>query len=74
QGGAKGPKEIAAALPKISYTGPRGPLEIDPATNNVVQNFYIYDTVQGENGLTQKVIATIPAVRDPVNGCTLQGS
>jgi len=74
QGGASGPKEIAAALPTISYTGPRGPLEIDPATNNVVQNFYIYNTVQGENGLTQEVIGTVPAVRDPVNGCNLQGS
>lgn len=74
QGGASGPKEIAAALPKIAYTGPRGPLEIDPATNNVVQNFYIYNTVQGEKGLTQEVIGTVPAVRDPVNGCNLQGS
>lgn len=74
QGGASGRAEIAAALPTISYTGPRGPLEIDPATNNVVQNYYIYDTVQGENGLTQNVLATVESVRDPVNGCTLQGS
>ncbi|MGG7567821.1 ABC transporter substrate-binding protein [Rhodovulum sp. DZ06] len=70
--GAKGREAIAGALPKISYTGPRGPLEIDPATNNVVQNVYIYETVKGADGeLTQKVVGTMPAVRDAANGCTL---
>ena len=64
-------KNIAAALPNVSYVGPRGALEIDPATNNIVQNIYVYDTVMGDDGLTQKLIDTIPSVRDDVAGCQM---
>lgn len=69
--GATDRASIAAALPKVSYTGPRGPLEIDPATNNIVQNIYIYETVKDGDALSQKVIGTVEAVRDEPNGCTL---
>ncbi|MGA7328047.1 MAG: ABC transporter substrate-binding protein [Rhodomicrobium sp.] len=71
KGGATDRESIAAALPKTSYTGPRGPLKIDPATNNIVQNIYVYDTVAGGSGLTQKIIATIPNVADAPNGCKM---
>jgi branched-chain amino acid transport system substrate-binding protein len=70
--GATDRASIAAALPKVSYTGPRGPLEIDPATNNIVQNIYVYETVKDGDALTQKVIGTIEGVRDEPNGCKLQ--
>lgn len=70
--GASGREEIAAALPKVSYDGPRGPLMIDPKTNNIVQNIYIYETVMDGDALTQKVIGTVEAVRDAPNGCALQ--
>jgi len=70
--GATDRASIAAALPKVKYTGPRGPLEIDPATNNVVQNIYIYETVKADNGLTQKIVGTVEGVRDDPNGCMLQ--
>lgn len=69
--GATDRESIAAALPKVSYTGPRGPLTIDPETNNIVQNIYIYETVNEGGQLTQKLIDTVENVRDPVNGCTL---
>ena len=29
-------------LSQMSFNGPRGPMEIDAATNNVVQNIYIF--------------------------------
>ncbi len=70
--GASDRESIASALPKVKYTGPRGPLEINPATNNVVQNIYIYETVADGDALTQKVIATVENVKDPVNGCVMQ--
>ncbi|MGI9507198.1 MAG: ABC transporter substrate-binding protein, partial [Geminicoccaceae bacterium] len=70
--GAADRAAIAEALPKVSYTGPRGPLEIDPATNNVVQNIYIYETVAEGDGLTQKIVGTVEAVRDEPSGCALQ--
>ncbi len=69
--GAEGREALAAALPKIAYTGPRGPLEIDPATNNIVQNVYVFDTVEGEGGMTHTLLDTIEAVRDAPNGCVM---
>lgn len=69
--GAKDRASIAAALPKVSFTGPRGELKIDPATNNVVQPIHVYETVAGADGPTQKVLATLPAEADPTNGCAM---
>jgi len=71
KGGASTPQEIAAALPKVSYTGPRGPLTIDPKTNNIVQNIYVFETVAGADGLTQKLLDTYENVQDPVAGCSM---
>jgi branched-chain amino acid transport system substrate-binding protein len=70
--GASDRESIAAALPKVEYVGPRGPLKIDPATNNVVQNIYIYETVADGDALTQKLIGTMENVQDPPSGCALQ--
>lgn len=70
--GATTREELAAAIPQVSYTGPRGPLRIDPATHNVVQNIYIYETVMENGALTQRVLDTVEAVRDQANGCALQ--
>jgi branched-chain amino acid transport system substrate-binding protein len=70
--GATDRESIKEALRDVQYTGPRGPLEIDPATNNIVQNVYIYDIVEGEDGkLTQELLDTVEAVRDEPNGCEL---
>ncbi|MDP2079372.1 MAG: ABC transporter substrate-binding protein [Pseudotabrizicola sp.] len=69
--GATDRQTLAAALPKVSFTGPRGELKIDPATNNVIQPIHVYETVAGADGLTQKVLATLPAEADPANGCTM---
>ncbi len=52
--GATRRETFAAVLPRVTYRGPRGMLKIDPLTNNIVQNVYIYDTVASEGGLTQK--------------------
>jgi len=69
--GASTSEEIAAALANVDYVGPRGPLKIDPATNNVIQNIYIYETVAGEDGLTQSIIDKVSDVADEPNGCKL---
>lgn len=69
--GATDRETLAAALPKVSFTGPRGELRIDPATNNIVQPIHVYETIAGPDGLTQKVLATLPAEADPVNGCAM---
>ena len=67
--GAEGREAIAAAVPSVKYVGPRGPLQIDPATHNIVQNIYFYETVMGAGGLTQKLLGQVDAVQDSVNGC-----
>lgn len=70
--GAKDRASLAQALRRVKFESPRGPVEIDPATDNIVQNIYIYETVKDGDALTQKVLATVDAVRDAPNGCTLQ--
>jgi branched-chain amino acid transport system substrate-binding protein len=70
--GADDRASLAREMAQVSYTGPRGPLEIDPATNNIIQNIYVYDTVSdGEGGLTQEVLDVIERVQDEPMGCTL---
>lgn len=69
--GAADRETLAQALRAVSFEGPRGATSIDPATNNIVQPIYVYETVAGDKGLTQKVLATLPAEADPANGCAL---
>ncbi len=74
QGGATDRAALARALPEVDLSGsPRGPVSIDPATHNIIQNMYIYETVAGEgDGLTQKVIGTVENFTPPVNGCQME--
>jgi branched-chain amino acid transport system substrate-binding protein len=44
---------------------PRGPIEIDPATRDVVQNIYIRRADKVDGKLANVEIATIPMVKDP---------
>lgn len=69
--GASDRETLANALRQVSFEGPRGQLSIDPATNNIVQPIYVYETVAGEDGLTQKILAQLPAEADPANGCEM---
>ncbi|SDD85208.1 ABC transporter substrate-binding protein [Ruegeria marina] len=69
--GANDRASLANALRQVSFDGPRGKLAIDPATNNIIQPVYVYETVAGEGGLTQKILAQLPAEADPVNGCEM---
>ncbi|MGB0659133.1 MAG: ABC transporter substrate-binding protein [Mangrovicoccus sp.] len=64
-------KSLANALRQVSFEGPRGALSIDPATNNIVQPIYVYETVPGDDGLTQKLLAQLPSEADPANGCKM---
>ena len=44
---------------------PRGPIEIDPATRDIIQNIYIRRVEKVDGKLANVEIATIPAVKDP---------
>ncbi len=64
-------EKFDAELAKVSFDGPRGPMRLDPATNNVIQNIYIFENQFKDGAVEQVVLDTIPNVQDPVNGCQL---
>lgn len=63
--------EFRAQIGKTSFIGPRGPLRIDPATNNVIQNIYIFENVMKDGKITQVIKSVSKNVQDPVNGCSM---
>jgi branched-chain amino acid transport system substrate-binding protein len=44
---------------------PRGPIRIDPATRDIVQNIYLRKVEKVKGVLTNVEFATVPAVKDP---------
>ncbi len=67
-----GDKEaFKTALRNASFNGPRGPMKIDPATNNVIQNVYIIKNEFKDGKVHQSVLDTIENVQDPVSGCQM---
>jgi branched-chain amino acid transport system substrate-binding protein len=65
-GGDTDKEKLAKAMIDVKFDAPRGPFAFDPKNHNVVQNFYVRK-VEEENGkLVNKVIATVPGVKDPL--------
>lgn len=62
---------LVKALHSVSVEGTRGKLRIDPKTNNIIQDLYIYEAKKDGNKVDFHVIERIPAVQDPPNGCKL---
>ena len=62
---------FAAAIGKVNYTSPRGPLAIGK-TNTVTQNIYITKTVKRGDKVGFEIVDTYRNFADPVEGCTLQ--
>lgn len=64
KGDAQGDAFIAA-VKGMSWMSPRGPIEIDPQTRDIIQNMYIRK-VERVNGVLENVeFDTVKAVRDP---------
>ena len=66
-------QSLAQLLPKGRVDSPRGPIAIDPVTNNVIQNVYIYTTVAGDDGPTYSLLDTVTTVQDAPDNCDLAG-
>jgi len=65
QKGGSDPEKVMASLREYKADSPRGPISIDSATRDIVQNVYIR-RVERKNGILQNTeIATYPAVKDP---------
>ena len=63
-GDADGDKLIAA-MKGMAWMSPRGPVSIDPATRDIVQNIYIRKVEKVGAELLNVEFATIEAVKDP---------
>jgi branched-chain amino acid transport system substrate-binding protein len=65
----RGAGDGAAAMAVLSHwqaaDSPRGPIAIDPATRDIVQNIYIRRVERVAGHLANVEFATIPAVKDP---------
>ncbi len=57
---------LLKAMSGMSWTSPRGPVSIDPATRDIVQNIYVRKVETRDGELYNVEFATIPNVKDPV--------
>jgi len=66
QNGALDPDKTMALVRALKFESPRGPIEIDPQTRDVVQNIDIRRVDKVNGALQNTPIATYPHVRDPL--------
>jgi branched-chain amino acid transport system substrate-binding protein len=64
KGDASGPA-LLAAMKGATWTSPRGPVEIDPDTRDIVQNIYVRKVEKIDGKLYNKEFETLPMVKDP---------
>lgn len=65
EAGSVDTEELVKVLKGISFDSPRGPITIDPKTNNPIQNFYIVENVKKDNQVVPEIIETIENVTMP---------
>jgi branched-chain amino acid transport system substrate-binding protein len=64
KGDTSGPA-LLAAMKGAKWTSPRGPVEIDPDTRDIVQNIYVRKVEKIDGKLYNKEFETLPMVKDP---------
>jgi branched-chain amino acid transport system substrate-binding protein len=57
---------IVNAMRGMRWESPRGPVEIDPRTRDIIQNIYVRRVEKRDGKLYNVEFATIPMVKDPV--------
>lgn len=57
--------KLRAALLAVRIDAPRGPFSFDPNTQGPIHNIYIREVAEVNGRITNKVIHTIPNVREP---------
>ena len=56
---------MVAAMKGLAWESPRGPISIDPATRDIVQNIYLRKVQKQDGELYNVEFETVPAVHDP---------
>jgi len=64
-GGKTDGDAMLAAMKGMAWESPRGPMEIDPRTRDVVQNEYIRRVERVNGELANVEFETYPMVKDP---------
>ncbi len=62
----QGGEALVEAMKGLSWMSPRGPMSIDPATRDIIQNVYIRRVERKDGELYNVEFVTIPNVKDPV--------
>ena len=65
KGNADG-QALIDAMKGLSWTSPRGPVQIDPETRDIIQNIYVRKVEKVNGELYNQEFATIEMVKDPV--------
>ena len=56
---------LLAAMKGMKWTSPRGPVEIDPETRDIIQTMYVRKVEKKDGELYNVEFDTIPNVKDP---------
>lgn len=65
EAGSTNAEDLIKVLKGISFDSPRGPITIDPKTNNPIQNFYIAKNTKKDNQIVPEVLETVEKVTMP---------
>jgi branched-chain amino acid transport system substrate-binding protein len=66
QNGVIDPDRTIAIAKTLKFESPRGPIEIDPVTRDILQNIYIRRVDKINGALVNTEIAVYPRVKDPL--------
>lgn len=66
QNGKLHPERTMGLLKTMKFESPRGPIEIDPQTREIVQNVYIRRVEQLNGYMSNVEFETLPMMKDPV--------
>ena len=71
-GDTKDKAALVAAMEKVSFTGPRGPIKLSSSNRSITQNFYIVKTVKKGDKVGFDLVETLKDMEDPISGCKLK--
>ena len=66
QNGGSDPDKAMATLKGMKFESPRGPIQIDPQTRDIIENIYIRRVDKVGDRYQNTEIATFPNVKDPL--------
>ena len=59
------PEEAVKFMASMKFDSPRGPIEMDPKTRDIIQNVYLRRVVEKDGRLVNANFHTVPMVKDP---------